>query len=581
MIDASAGRRASMAAMAFVITVYLVTFALLPRGGFWINDNGLKFIQLRSIVASGYRDYAIRWPGAEMDPGYDFRPIRGPFGYLERGRLFAQYSPFFPLVSSFPYRVFGMTGLYVLPLLGAFFTLTAVSRLAGRLAPSPPARRWARLLAVLIAGLATPLWFYSMTFWEHMPAVALVLGSAELLVRYVTEGGKRRLILSAILCGLSVYFRDELYLYACVAAVVLGYRAPRRWRDGLTFVTVAGLATIPLLVFQWQTLGHPLGFHFTPNSPLHSGLETYLRERWPVARNLLLSAHTSGWVSALVSGPGLLLLLLNPRLREDRYRRVFALVGAATLTGGLLVLFGFLRCDRPVEWLIRSNGLFAASPVLLFGLLRRGRSRDHPDRAGSRPGVGLRVLRDGVLLYALAYVLIVPEINAVGVHWGCRFLVHLYPMLAVLAAVSIAEWWQPAAGPMRPGQALVTLVLLLSVATQIYSLTLLERRKAFSERLNREVLASPEPTVASANWFVPQTLALAFHDKSVFLVSGPDEIPRFLDLLRRRGERQILWVLSPPEPGEPHRRRRILSDGLGFTTVELRSVAVQLEEPVD
>jgi len=45
---------------AVVVTVaYAAAFALLPRGGFWINDNGAKFIQMEGIVRGSYADFSV------------------------------------------------------------------------------------------------------------------------------------------------------------------------------------------------------------------------------------------------------------------------------------------------------------------------------------------------------------------------------------------------------------------------------------------------------------------------------------------------------------------------------------------
>ena len=87
-------------------------FACLAHVGFWINDNGLKFVQLQAIEASGYRDYSIPWPGQSIDPEFRLNPLQAPFGWNHEGRLYASYPPTFALLASLPHRVLGAPGLY-------------------------------------------------------------------------------------------------------------------------------------------------------------------------------------------------------------------------------------------------------------------------------------------------------------------------------------------------------------------------------------------------------------------------------------------------------------------------------------
>src|SRR5262245_59001503 len=88
-----------LAPATLVVAVWATSFALLPWDGFWINDNGCKFIQMEGLVRSGYSDFAMPWPGRALDPNFEFRPLREPFAQLEGGRLFVIYSIPFALLS--------------------------------------------------------------------------------------------------------------------------------------------------------------------------------------------------------------------------------------------------------------------------------------------------------------------------------------------------------------------------------------------------------------------------------------------------------------------------------------------------
>ena len=137
---------------AIVVFAYVSTYLVLPNRGFWINDNGCKFIQMQEIIRSNYHTFSIPWPGEKLDPEFAFNSLPDPFGHVIDGRLFAQSSPVFALVSSFPNRLFGVHGLYVLPVLGGLVMLPAAWCLARELSRSPLTPP----VAVLLVGLATP-----------------------------------------------------------------------------------------------------------------------------------------------------------------------------------------------------------------------------------------------------------------------------------------------------------------------------------------------------------------------------------------------------------------------------------------
>ncbi|PYT13833.1 MAG: hypothetical protein DMF51_09845, partial [Acidobacteria bacterium] len=408
------------------------------------------------------------------------------------------YSATFAVPSSFPYRLFGDPGLYLLPLAAGLLTLPAVWSLAGMLSGA----RVGRLLAVPLAALGTPLWFYSLTFWEHTPAACLAVWSVLLAARHVAGGGRRALLLSAFLSALAVYFRDDLYLLGGALAVIVltgGSAAGRRdWSAAAAFAAAFVAALVPLWLFQWWALGNPLGLHVAAVAPLGAGVGHYLAERWPVLSNLLLDAHGSAWRSLLISGPAALLFLLHPRLGAWRFARAVPVLAALGAAGGSLALAGHLGTDRPIWWLREANGLFAVSPFLILAFIREGDD-------GAR-----RTVRLAALLLTLGWLVLAPELRTGGLHWGCRLLLPLYPLMATLAASTIGRWWESKPPWRRTGATLIGACLALALALQLWSLHLLFRRVAFSAALNDAVMRRPESAVIAVGWFLPQELAHVF-----------------------------------------------------------------------
>ena len=233
-------RRWLWAVAALVLLAYLGAFALMPMDGFWVCDDGAKFIQVQGLLCSHYRNYAVDWPGQVYDPTFRHSPLRLSLGRIADGRLYVSFPPFFALLSSFPFRLFGYAGLCVLPLGAGLATLWIVWRLAGRLEAPPGTRP----LALLLVGLGTPLWFYSLTFWEHTPATALILGSVLLLIRQRTQPSRLGPVAAGLCCGAATWFREDTAVFGVgLVGVILLYHR-HRWRDAAFFVAAAALACV-------------------------------------------------------------------------------------------------------------------------------------------------------------------------------------------------------------------------------------------------------------------------------------------------------------------------------------------------
>src|SRR5262245_2009351 len=411
------------ASVLLVALVLLVTLTLLEKRAFWVIDNANKFLQMEAILASGYRDYSIPWPGRELDPEYRWNPLPHPFGVVEDGRLFSFYPPAFAVLSSLPYRLLGMPGLYLLPRVAGVPLAAGVARATRRLG----AHARGQAVAGLLAGRCTPVWFYSVVFWEHVPAACLALWGTEGVLRFLRDGARRDLVRGCALAGLAVSLRDELYLFCVVLVAVATIQgAGARLRTAATALLALCAALLPLWIFQALALGHPLGFHLA--TQFAPDLATHLRERAATLHLLWFASAPDRWASLLAMGPFALALVLAPRLGE-RAAAWFpaALAGLAALACGLS-LAGYAAAESPIRWMNASNGLLATVPALAFAGFRFADPRDAP--------VDLRLLgalRSVALGYAGLYALAAPLAASGGVHWGNRLLLVLYPLLALQA----------------------------------------------------------------------------------------------------------------------------------------------------
>lgn len=155
-----------------VVVGYVLLFILLPANGFWINDNGLKFIQLQAFQINRFTEFFVPWPGGELDPAFLSAPIKAPFGKIMDGRLYVSYPPLFALISALPYRLLGMRGLYLIPLMAVLLLFLTVQKLGETLGKDPAHASKSGKVALLLTALASPVLFYSFTFWEHTLALA-------------------------------------------------------------------------------------------------------------------------------------------------------------------------------------------------------------------------------------------------------------------------------------------------------------------------------------------------------------------------------------------------------------------------
>jgi hypothetical protein len=153
-----------------------LAFVWLPADAFFSSDEGVKFIQLRALAESGFRDARIVWPGDEL--GLERRhAVVERFFELRGGVLYSPHPLLFALASAPGWLLLGFRGLYILPLLAGAATVLLTVKLARTFGARRP---W---LAGAVVAFASPIFFYSLCYWEHTAAVALWLGGFALLLK--------------------------------------------------------------------------------------------------------------------------------------------------------------------------------------------------------------------------------------------------------------------------------------------------------------------------------------------------------------------------------------------------------------
>jgi len=521
-VTSAAPRRSVNLSIALVALIYLLTLLALEKRAFWITDNANKFLQVRALLASSYTDYSIPWPGAGIDPEFRYNPLPAPFSVVRDGKLYSQYPPLFALLSSLPYRWFGFPGLYLLPAAFSVLTLIGVARLAALVEPR------AGPLAVWLAGVCTPLWFYAVVFWEHAIALCFCVWAIRFHVRFRTTRALRDQLAGAVLAAGAVWFREELILLGLILVAFVFLDARKgKWTAALTSLGSLLAAIAPLALFQWKTLGDPLGFHISSNL---TGLSEHLGARPAVFYNLLVSAGSSLPVSLAIAAPFLIGFLVNPRLTPPAFFRLYPWLGLIASATGVVALAGLVTGSGPIAHLLQANSLFPAAPILLLGLVRPRWS------AGAEPDVERLWLL--ALGFALAYALVAPEISTSGIHWGNRFLLPVYPLLAIAAAVNLVRW----RGASRWGAVALASTIALSLAAQVASIRILDLKKTHTLASNRALERHTEPAVITNVWWAPQALAPGFYERPVFFVRSRAQLETLKVRLQDAGYDAFVFV---------------------------------------
>ncbi len=561
-------RLSPLAAAATVALVWATTLILVQSQGFWVTDDANKFLHVQALAGSGWSDFSIPWPGRAVAPDFRFVPLPAPYAQVDGGKLWSQYPPLFAAITAAPFRLLGFPGLYLLPFAGALATIAAVAKL-GRALGLDDRTRAAAILAV---GLATPLWFYAVAFWEHAIVLGLLTFASWLTLDPAHDEAPRRHVLGWALAAMSIAFREDAMVLAGALVAVHGLSAPRR---RLLRLVVAGawvaLLVLPLLAFQHATVGHALGHHVAGNL---TSLADHLRARPLVLYRQLVAAGPGLAASILLVGPLALGLIAQPAISPRAFRLAVPLLAALATAASLAMLAG-LATRSPIVQLLRSNSLFPAAPWIAIAIVRL--RRDGPPT----PDLDGR-LRAVVALYTLGYLVATPSnATGTGIHWGNRFLLVLYPLLGVLAAKNLATWGAQPDRAARAHRAIVGLVIAVSLVAQLASVGLLGLKRDFSFRLNDELARWPDVPVVTDVWWAGHELWRDFAARPTFLVRSAAEIDDLDERLRAAGHREVVFVTAPsrqaPGPGVVE----IDDGGLRFFTLTmgLRSTAPRAFAP--
>ncbi len=494
---------AALLSLMAVVVVYTTALIAMPPQGLTHHDTGAKYLQVRNLrlTPSGL-DWSINYPARPLDPQLEFVPFSARQHYVdEQGRIYLQWPIFLGLLTRIPWKLMGFWGLYVVPLLAGVGTAWSTYLLAHALGV-PRRVAW---LAVPLVGFATPVFIYSLVFFEHTLAAMLVTLSLLAAVKATglpreADGprqaapqtpalhrqGRQALtgtVLSAILLAAAIYFRSELYVLALVMLAVLA--APALWsvvpvllrmrghedghgarqmhmqmREGsarhraqaVWWLVAFVLALVPLWLFYAITEGTLLPLHamwyFAPGNNADGGAGA-----GGVALPAVRYLASAGWraIPDFLLGPQSFPL-------SPTYPLAVELAGLAGTALCVLAASGWpVRIALPWRLAGMGAGLAligaATLPVLfsdqhyynLHGFLLAGPFAALALWPPPGEAGGARRLYAVALLYIVLHALTISILSGLGPasrhEWGQRYLLPAYPVLTALALLAGWRVW--------------------------------------------------------------------------------------------------------------------------------------------
>ncbi len=533
---ASNAGRLLPAAVASGLAVFALSMAVVvatPGDAYWINDCGNKALVAQRLLETRFADASFEQAAAGSVSTERWFPITHPFA-LRRGEAFiSAYPPAYSALAAAGLAALGAHGLRLPAALGVAACAALFVIWAG-----PALGRAAALAGALVLGLATPLFFYGVTVWEHSLTVAAALVACVLL----SQERVGRWAAAGAMVGAACWLREELGLFALAVAAAALLRRQSPTLVG-AFAAGVGVPVAALIVFNVAYYDNPLGGHLLAN----------LGPDAPAGGQLSRFTAVPGLLGGLGHGPGgrgafALLGVVLPlagamapcRLRNSS---VLALgLALAGLVGWGLAGSRMLTAARPLSQLVAHNGLLLQWPMLVLAGLGARRLFEDP---------ACRALRTGALAGALFAVLVLAwgialpsgfgvQVGA-GVHWGPRVLLPAFPAL-VLFALAAAHGGTPGA---RVAWGALALAGVLSTA---HATAFLVHQKLDGARFIERVLELEPRALVTSHPFLPQHFAALWDDKTWLLAPDANSMQAATLALRSGGEREFLYVVPAGKP---------------------------------
>jgi len=505
----------ALASLTALLVYLCCAFYVLDPAALWSPDEGAKLLQLRSLrTEDGRLRFDTAYAGQALDPNLDFAIPDMPTHLLsiEGGHIVMERLPFFALISLPFYRLAGMSGVYLIPALAGALAAPLALALVGR--SERKHLNW--LLSWVLIAFGSPVFIYSILFWEHTIATILALGGmwASMQICF-EEGGKQAqkailAILAAFLLSAAAYLRLETLLLsaALIGACWLLAKDQRLW---LTWIGLAlGLALLayqPLHASLFDGDSLPANAHY-----LYRPLAYLKSAGWQAVPDLLVGPPTDegihpGLIGVAMTGAALVVLVVSLWPRQTTATRKIVYGGLAL---GSLAAAYFLLTPVPYR---AAHGLLFSTPWALLGIAY---ARQAWIEGGPRIKTVLLTAVFGLLAYTFALIGVRGSSPHGGLEWGARFALSFFPLLAIL----VVWGWKQETGV---GRLIASILICLGFAFQVRGLLTIRQDKQINAALNLAIQSTPEANLITDIWWLLPNAAPFYPAKAIFGTGSPAE----------------------------------------------------------
>jgi hypothetical protein len=403
-------------------------FLLLWGLGWWLNqsisifvgDTGVRFIQVRELIANQWQTLAINYPGRVIDPELLYVPYYVAYSVVGN-EIFFDITPFMPWLASWGYAAFGVPGMILVPVLGGVFTAVAIYRLAQlSQLPRPHLIMW-------LTVFATPMFFYSIELWDHTLAAAAAAWSVYWVAKGFMTGSPAWFVLAGMMVGIGLGQRPEMYMFAICLGIGAIWVTRWQWRQVLLIIAGALITAVPIWLWQYAQVGHPLGmamashlfgYGHPPGEPAVSANYPWFLK---FSRKLfVVEAHAPiTFISSLAITTGLITFILAVRVEQWQRLWLWRTAAAVFLIGHALLIIRVLQPGTSI-------GVLATLPLMVLTLMFIERSV---------PKQPVRQIYEFVFVVAFSFfigmLLIWPTFG--GLQWGSRYILSFFPLAVYLA----------------------------------------------------------------------------------------------------------------------------------------------------
>jgi hypothetical protein len=516
-----------------VLAAYAVlAFAVLSTDVVSSGDIGVKFVQARALLDSGFRSLAMPNRASVLDPNEQFSPFRAPFVFATSGGRQAIFPPAAAVLQAPFVGVAGVAGMRLLAIIATGVVLWCASRLAER----------GSMYVPILLGFGTPLWFYGVTESEH--AISVAFSTAAFAV--AASGRPLAGALAGLLLAGGTAVRDEcvLLLPALVAAI---WWKTHSWKAiAWTVATCVAVLLLAGAVEVWW-FGRPLAAHLqhavhlarralhltaTPNPELPQLASMTLQERYDtMVEYWLLGFNTTVPLLLLVSAT--IVSAATVAWRRDVRPLLVALALLSLLA--LVDATALVRAPKFVA------GLYRLAPFLIFAVLPRANDDASPPW-----------FRRVVLLSFVSYVVLafLGMDTSGGKALGPRLLLPLVPLLGTSALVAILGHLASARLSNRLigacGAVLVAVSLTIHLGSTLPAWVVRTRQDA--ERLDAIANAGQRVLVAD-DMFTAQQLLPLYYRRIILLADNDRQATALGAALDREKIPSVLLVSRHLNPG--------------------------------